>query len=86
MIKGSFLHWFRVKKTKKKRAVWGLPDGPDGGKKSTFHHIVCIAFYRDNDLKLKFDWEKKVDILTKEANAKKNGNIFRSEESQFLCL
>ena len=29
-----------------------------------------IAFYRENDLKLKFGRGKKVDILTKEANAK----------------
>ena len=31
-----------------------------------------IAFYRDNDLKLKFGRVEKVNILTKEANAKKN--------------
>ena len=39
-------------------------------KKLTFYHIHIIAFYRENDLKLKFGRGKKVDILTKEANAK----------------
>ena len=29
-----------------------------------------IAFYRENDLKLKFVRENKVDLLTKDANAK----------------
>ena len=33
-----------------------------------------IAFYRDNDLKLEFGRVEKVNILTKEANAKKKLN------------
>ena len=36
---------------------------------------INVAFYRDNGLKLKFVMGEKVDILTKEANAKNNFGI-----------
>ena len=54
----------------KKRTAWGLPDDPCGQKIKISPNI--IAFYRDNDLILKFARGKKVYILTKEANAKTN--------------
>ena len=57
---------FRPKKT---RTAWELPVGLRVDKKNNILPYI-IAFYRDNDLKLKFVRGKKVDILTKEANAK----------------
>ena len=51
----------------------GLPDGSRVNKKINILPYI-IAFYRDNDLKSKFVRGKKVDILTKEAIAKKYWN------------
>ena len=57
-------------------------------KKSTFYGTPYnIAFYRDNDLKLKIVRGKKVDILTKKANAKKlesKPKQFRPDKGPFL--
>ena len=76
------MHWFRVKKT-----AWGLPDIPRVDKKINMIPYI-IAFYKDNYLKLKFVRGKKVDILTKEANAKQkfgsNPKIVRPEKGLFL--
>jgi len=54
--------------------LWGLP-------------LVFIAFQRDNDIKSKFLRGNKVDILTKEVNAKTNWNqsqtYFGSKKAYF---
>ena len=50
------MHWFLQSKNKYRTAYWSLV----GQKINILPYI--IAFYRDNDLKLKFVREKKVDI------------------------
>ena len=69
MIKGSFLHWFRVKNIPDFRGAALRSLGTLGGQKN--QHLT-LYYNRENDLKLKFLRGKKVDILTKEAKAKIN--------------
>ena len=63
-----------VSSKKKWLTAWGLPD---------LHYILpyIIAFHRDNDLDKNKIEGKKVDILTKEANAKKTFGIKAKKNS-----